>query len=107
LTNTDQQYQTLLLIFRQYLDSDAELVAAINAFGESFLINSFGWLFTLPDLFKFSCQQNQSIQELEYKQFRKLLYENPTNQLIGEINGRFEIVEDRGHIDKNLYRLFT
>ncbi len=34
-----------------------------------------------------------------------MLYQNPTNQILSSSGGRFELVEDHGHIDRNRYEL--
>jgi hypothetical protein len=63
--------------------------------------------FTLPDLYRLCCRLDDVFISLEYRVFRRLLYDNPTNQEMAKQGGKFELAEDRGHVDKNLYRLKT
>ncbi len=63
------------------------------------------WRFTLPELYDFCCQSNREFIELGYPGFRKLLYRNPTNQKISASGGQFVVVENKGHIDRNIYAL--
>jgi len=63
------------------------------------------WQFELPDLYQFCCQIMPDLTNLDYLQFRQLLYQQPTNQTLSSSDGRFELVEDLGHIDRNRYEL--
>ncbi len=63
------------------------------------------WQFTLPELYDFCCQSNREIIELGYPGFRKLLYQYPTNQKIAGSGGQFVVVENKGHVDRNVYAL--
>ncbi len=78
---------------------------SIDNFGKSFVITASSWQFELPDLYRFCCQTAQDFAELEYLQFRQILYQYPTSQIISRSGGRFELVADRGHIDRNRYAL--
>ena len=63
------------------------------------------WQFTLPDLYDFCCRSNREFSEFGYRGFRKLLYRYPTNQRISGHGGQFVVVENKGHIDRNIYAL--
>jgi hypothetical protein len=111
---SDLQHKHLIQIFRRYLIQDPLVINAITQFKKSFwLDNELGngdWFFILPDLFEFCCQLSPELlhlggSNLSYQSFRKLLYQYPTNHIISADQGRFELVEDRGHVDRNIYVL--
>ena len=104
------QHNHLIQIFKRYLTQDQAVINAIIQFEKSFKLDDGSWLFTLPDLFDFCCQLSPEFLDLggsnlNYQSFRKLLYQYPTNQIISAEQGLFELVEDRGHIDRNIYTL--
>jgi len=100
-----QLHGGLIQIFRQYLSGQAEAIESIDNFGKSFETSVDSWQFELPDLYQFCCQTQQDFAELEYLQFKQILYQYPTNQILSSSGGRFELVEDMGHIDRNRYAL--
>ena len=100
-----QLHADLIRIFRQYLSGQAEAMESINNFGKSFETGVDSWQFELPDLYQFCCQSQQDFADLEYLQFRQMLYRYPTNQILSSSGGRFELVEDTGHVDRNRYAL--
>ncbi|RLA15482.1 MAG: hypothetical protein DRQ59_01230 [Gammaproteobacteria bacterium] len=97
----------MIQIFERYLSGQAEAIESIDNFGKSFKTTAFGWQFELPDLHQFCRQSAPELAELEYQKFRQMLYHNPTNQILSSSGGRFELVEDRGHIDRNRYALIV
>ncbi|MFT5665226.1 MAG: hypothetical protein ACI9JR_002633 [Gammaproteobacteria bacterium] len=100
-----QQHQYLIHIFRQYLANELVIVDAIGSYGKSFHLSHDNWQFTLPDLFEFCSKLNPGIATLEYLQFRRLLYQFPTNQIIAGDGGKFELIDNLGHVDRNIYAL--
>jgi hypothetical protein len=95
----------LISIFKDYLSGHAELIKSIENFGKSFETTTVSWQFELPDLYQFCCQHQQDLADLEYLQFRQILYRYPTNRLLSSSGGRFELLEDLGHVDRNRYTL--
>jgi hypothetical protein len=107
---SDLQHKCLMQIFRRYLIQDPVVISAIIHFKKSLRLDNEVWFFTLPDLFDFCCQLSPEFlrlggSNLNYQSFRKLLYQYPTNQIISADQGLFELVEDRGHVDRNIYAL--
>lgn len=100
-----QFYEDLMLIFRRYLSGQNEIVESIDDFGKSFIVTATSWQFELPDLYQFCRQTEPELAQLEYRQFKQILYQNPTNQLLSSCGGGFELVEYRGHLDHNCYAL--
>ena len=89
----------------QFLSGQSEIIESIDNFGKSFKTTAIGWQFELPDLYQFCRQRAPELAELEYRQFRQMLYQNPTNQILSNSGGRFALVEDMGHVDRNRYAL--
>ena len=106
MSASENHYQNLLLIFLRYLCDDIELLKSIEGYGGSFNLSNKGWQFTVPDLYGFLSLQNKNAEFPEYERFRKMLYDNPLHFNIKKYQGKFEIVENHGHVDKNVYRLF-
>lgn len=107
---SNQQHKCLMKIFRCYLTQDQVVFSTISQYKKSFRLDNGNWFFTLPDLFDFCCQLSPEFlrlggSNLNYQSFRKLLYQYPTNQIISADQGLFELVEDRGHVDRNIYAL--
>ena len=63
------------------------------------------WLFTLPVLYETCCSLDDRVEKLGYRGFRRLLYANSTNLQLSRAGLRFDIAQDKGHVDKNVYRL--
>ena len=62
------------------------------------------WQFTLPDLYAF-LQQNPTLSNLEYKQFRQLIFNSPINQRIKSDGAEIIIKENLNNVDKSTYAL--
>ena len=92
-------------IFKGFLLGQPALLESIKSFGKSFETTAVSWQFELPDLHRFCCQHRRELADLEYQQFRQLLYGYPTNRMLSRSGGRFELVEDLGHVDRNQYVL--
>ena len=62
------------------------------------------WQFTLPDLSAF-LQQHPAFSNLEYKQFRQLIFNSPINQTIKSHGAEIIIKENLNNVDKSTYAL--
>ena len=108
---SSEQHEKLIEIFQGMLSMEDgmpdSIIAVINADSLSFSQSPTGrqWQFTLPALYDFCCQSNSEFIEPGYPGFRKLLYQHPTNQRIAGSGGQFVVVENKGHIDRNIYAL--
>jgi hypothetical protein len=94
-----------MLYLARYLENDPEVIEAIQSFGESFQLENNSWQFTLQDLHQFCIEQIPSIKKVNYSSFKQLLYQNPTNQLLKNKGGKFEILFNSGQIEKTIYCL--
>ena len=110
---SSRQHEKLIEIFQGMLSMEEgrseSTSAASHVDGLSFSQSPSGrqWQFTLPDLYDFCCRSNREFIELGYPEFRKLLYRHPTNQRISGSGGRFVVVKNKGHIDRNVYALIS
>ena len=94
-------------------DPHPAILAALKAIPSSGQIPPTGeagnptWLFNLPELYKTCCTLDSRVQKLGYRRFRQLLYANPTNEHLSRHGLLFDIAENLGHVDRNLYRLIA
>jgi hypothetical protein len=102
---SDKYHHQLIRYFERYLTNDTEVIEAIQAFGQSFQLTNDSWQFTLHDLYQFCTEQIPSIENCNYQQFKQLLYQNHTNQILGAHGGKFKILSNSNHIDKSIYCL--
>ena len=102
---SDKYHHQLIRYFDRYLTNDKEVIEAIQAFGQSFELTNESWQFNLHDLHRFCTEQIPSIENLNYQQFKQLLYQNRTNEALVEHGGKFEIFSNSGQIDKSIYCL--
>lgn len=99
-------------IFIAFLRQSPELLGEINSYEGSLRIIDNNLVFTLPALFDLTChlfekthQAVLSRNRSNYLQFRKQLYNNPTNQLLRQKGGVVEIEESDKDHDTSTYRL--
>ncbi len=99
-------------VFIGFLQQVPELLEEINAFEGDLQILNNRLLFTLPALFELTCnyvekqhQQTPSRYRSDYLQFRKQLYNNPTNTVLQDKGGVVEIEKSDFDHDKSLYKL--
>ena len=79
----------------------------INTVTDLFLNNQLPDTFTIPHLYKCICDTQPDFQSIGYKEFRKMLYQNPTNQVLSLSKLTFKTVVDNGHVDRNLYQIMS
>ncbi|VAW77965.1 hypothetical protein MNBD_GAMMA14-2111 [hydrothermal vent metagenome] len=63
------------------------------------------WCFTLPDLHVFLQRQDDVFSRVDYKQFRKLLFNSPVNQVVKPLGAEVIIIGNRAKVDKSRYAL--
>jgi hypothetical protein len=102
---SDSNHHQLTLYFARYLENDPEVIEAIQSFGQSFQLEKNSWQFTMLDLHQFCSEQIHSIENLNYPSFKQLIYQNPTNQLLRDHGGKFEISLNSGKIKQTIYCL--
>lgn len=102
----------LSTVFPGVLQRDPDVLRAIDAFDGDLRIEGDRLLFTVPALFAFVCQSYtaQSGQHVEtsrasYLDFRKALYDNPTNSTLARHGARVEVETADPDHDRSVYRL--
>jgi len=94
------QHASLIELFTKLLrELDSKLANSTNN------ISHLKKPFTIQSLYKTCCDIDPAFTQLSYRQFRTLLYDNPTNEILSRLGGQFVIAENNGHVDRNLYRL--
>jgi len=63
------------------------------------------WCFTLPDLHSFLQQQEEVFLCVDYKKFRKLLFNTPVNYATKLHGAEITISDNRGNVDISRYAL--
>lgn len=63
------------------------------------------WCFTLPDFYSFLQRQDVAFRAIEYRQFRRALFNSPINKTIKPYGAEIIIVDQRGKVDQSGYAL--
>lgn len=109
----DALYQCLMTaIFPAAIRNDASLVATANAFKGAIEFRGDELHFTLPALFDFLIAQTpdwpaqeKAVRRRDYLRFRKIIYKNPTNEMLGKQGAQVEIAYLHEDHEFTVYRL--
>lgn len=63
------------------------------------------WRFSLPDLHAFLQRHCEPVASLDYRTFRKQLYQCPVNTDLARFDCRLVILDNRAKVDQSLYAL--
>lgn len=96
--------QALISFFEQVAQKKKELLNKLKQ-EQHFNVIKELWSFTLPDLHLFLQQHDNLFKEINYKQFRKLIYNTPINQSIKLYNVEITIIDNQSKVDKSCYAL--
>ena len=95
-------------VFCGFIQRNSALLQAIDAFEGALAVREDALEFTLPALYKFVCFANSMMPGTgreAYLQFRKALYQNPTNKHLMAKGGRVDLaIANRNH-DLVVYKL--
>lgn len=95
---------TLVKFFGNVAQKQPKLLAVLGQ--QSFFeIEQGRWLFTLPDLHRFLRQQDITIEQVSYAQFRSAVFNSSINHEIGKYNAKIIIANNCGKVDKSKYAL--
>jgi len=96
--------QALISFFEQVaLKNNAQLDKLKQQ--QCFSIDINGWQFTLPDLYSYLQQQVIATSNIEYKEFRQLIFNSPINQTVKSHGAIIIIKENLNQVDKSTYAL--
>jgi hypothetical protein len=70
-----------------------------------FSIKNESWTFTLPNLYIFLQNQGGAFRNINYLQFRKLIFNSPINQVIKLYGAEITIGENKTKVDNSIYTL--
>ena len=96
--------QALVSFFEQVAQKDKPRLKKLKQ-ESRFSVNEERWCFTLPDLHFFLQHHGKVFSSIDYKQFRKLIFNNPINQSIKLYNAEITIIDNQGKVDKSGYAL--
>ncbi len=99
---TTELDSALVQFFTQVAQRNPDQLDKLRA--AAFNIESNHWSFTLPGLYDY-LRKYEAIGELEYNQFRQLLFSTPVNQSISAFGAKIVIVDNRGKTDRSIYAL--
>lgn len=92
----------LTRFFTQVAKKDPVRLESLNIDG--FCIDATRWSFRLSELYAYLIKQ-QDLTDIEYKQFRQLLFSSPINETISNYGARITIIDNRGKADQSIYAM--
>ena len=98
-------FDQLTEVFSAYLSDPYEFRTSLERAHLAMLITDQHWDFTISQLHQQCSAWKAGLAELSYKEFRQLLYNNPTHETVKNLGGVFEIQRNLRHVDKNIFRL--
>lgn len=72
---------------------------------QRFLVGQERWCFTLPDLYSFLQRQDDVFRGVNYKQFRRAIFNSPINQTVKSYGAEVIITDNRAKVDQSRYAL--
>ncbi len=96
--------QTLISFFEQVAQKDTSQLNKLKQ-NKYFSVEKERWCFTLPDLYAFLRLQNDDLNDIDYQQFRKLIFNSPINQTIKSYGAEITITDNQTNVDKSSYAL--
>jgi len=102
---SSELHQSLLLLFRQVLAQQTEVLERINSFnGDLFIDHTTGvFIFSLPALHQFLNDQHS----LSFTEFKHTLYQGEFNRSLQVFGGKIAIYRSTGKVEGNLYQLLV
>jgi len=71
----------------------------------SFSVQPGRWSFSLPDLHAFLVREHAEFRGVDYKAFRRMLFDSPVNQATRAHGAEITIAENRRKVDESTYAL--
>lgn len=96
--------QAVIKFFEQVAQKDSSLLQNL-AQQQSFIVSRERWSFTLPDLFVYLQQQVPAFSGIDYRQFRKIIYNSPINQTVKSHAAEIIIADNQSKVDNSSYAL--
>jgi hypothetical protein len=96
--------QALISFFERVAQKDSAHLDKLKQ-ERRFLIEQGRWYFTLPDLFSFLQQEDDIFSGIDYKQFRRAIFDSPINQIVRSCGAEIIIADNRAKVDQSSYAL--
>jgi hypothetical protein len=96
--------QALIRFFEQAAQRDSELLEKLTR-ERSFSMEEDRWSFTLPDLHRFLQCHEAVFAAIDYKDFRRAIFNSPVNQAIRTYGAEVIIVDNQGKVDQSSYAI--
>lgn len=96
--------QALISFFEQVAQKDEIQLNKIRQ-ESRFTLTQEQWCFTLPDFYSFLQRRDVVFRAIEYRQFRRALFNSPVNKTIEPYGAKIIIVDQRAKVDQSGYAL--
>jgi hypothetical protein len=96
--------QALIRFFEQAARRDSVLLEKLNR-EPSFSMAERRWDFTLPDLYRFLKCHDAVFGTIDYKGFRRAIFNSPVNQTVRTYGAEVIIAGNRGKVDQSSYAM--
>lgn len=96
--------QALIYFFKQVAKKDKVLLKKLHE-RQCFKVEQEGLCFTLPDLYSFLQHQDDVFSDIDYKQFRQLIFNSTINKNVKLYGAEIIITDNQGKVDKSSYAL--
>lgn len=100
----EARQQALLDFFMLAARKDKTLLAQLQQ-TPVFTIDKTCWQFTLPDLYRFLHTSNTTFATIDYREFRRLLFNCPVNELLRQYDAEIVISDNKGKVNESSYAL--
>ncbi len=96
--------QALITFFEQVAQKDKAQLKKLKQ-EQLFNVERERWCFTLPNLYCFLQHQDEAFSDIDYKQFRQLIFSSPINQNLKLYGAEIIIADNRAKVDQSSYAL--
>ncbi len=96
--------QALVSFFEQVARKDETRLNALRR-ESRFALTRERWCFTLPDFYSFLQRQDVAFRAIEYRRFRRAIFNSPINKALAPYGAAVIIVDQRANVDRTGYAL--
>jgi len=96
--------QELIAFFQLIASKNSALLAKLSVY-QDFIVEEHSWEFTLPSLHSFLQSHDNTFTDINYTQFRTLLFSSPINLELKNLGAKINISDNQKKVDKSRYTL--
>ena len=96
--------QALVSFFENVAKKDTNLLNKLRQ-EQAFSVDQKNWCFTLPNLYEFLQKQDDEFCDIDYQQFRKLIFNTPINHSTKLHGAEIIIADNKNKVDNSCYAL--